>query len=683
MKQDSLSYVRERVDETGRSPERLQLEQSWLDAVSYYAGVQDYVRDRWGRVRPRRRAEQEVTYSHNEIKPLVMRSIARMLARHVEYEVLPATASIEDEIAADVARRYFDWRLQSSEHRQARLALEMWKCVTGLAFTKSWWDVRAGEPARIYYRKKFELVGGSRTANRQPAVDLDDEERRNLEKQGLYQDIAPGAPVFDVLSPFEVQWDMRARDRGIDKCEWVCHRMLMRIDQAQARWPKKASKIAKSKRFDFRAGGLYYLEMISRMVGGLEGFLSPVHADYETNNLVVVEEHWEIPLPKNDMKGRLIQIVGDVVVEDGDNPLAPAGIEHPFTEWRWFPSPGTLAGTGIPHETMQAQRAYNEDSSRIREQIRLASNPRTVVEKSSGVKPEDFSVRPNNMIEVNRGSRFPVQLEPPRVSQDLRFELEARRMEMSRAAGVSEIDTGQAPGQVRGSIGIQGLLQASQEIMDPVIECQHISMQRLGRLELRLAGTFMEEQRLIRIAGQDGTRDAFFFRGADLRSNYDLRVTSEPGERDDKISRVTDLDFMLERAVLNPMDPADKAFIMRTLRYRGTRDDFSEELREETNERVLIQRIVQDPTLAPEINPWDIPEARLRAINSFRRRMDTWATIDEAARQTINARAGAFEARIVEAQAAMMQMQATLAGTPGEKGTASQAKNTPPTRQAV
>lgn len=672
MAKDSLSFVRDRVDDAGRSPERLQLEQSWLDSVSYFSGVQDYVRDRWGSIRPRRRAEQEVTYSHNEIKPVVMRSIARMLRLNVQFEVLPATSAIEDEIAADVGKRYFEWRRQTPEYRQSRLALQLWKCITGLAFTKSYWDPRAGDPARIYYRKKFELIGGARTATRQPAIDISDDERRIAEKEGRFEDIAPGAPVLDVLSPFEVHWDMRVRDKGLERAEWVCHRVLMRVAQAQARWPKKAAKIAKAKRHDFRGGGLYYLEMISRMVGGLEGFLSPVESSYETNDLVVVEEMWQAPLPENEMQGRLIQIVGDIVVEDGPSPLVPAGIEHPFTEWRWFPSPGTIAGTGIPHETMQAQRAYNEDSSRIREQIRLASNPRTIVEKGSGVKAEDFSVRPNNMLEVNRGSRFPQQLEPPRVSTDIRLEIEARRQEIMRSAGVADVDLGEAPGQVRGSIGIQGLLQASQEIVDPVIEAEHISVQRLGRLELRLAGGFMDQQRLIRISGGDGDRDAFFFRGADLRSNYDLRVTSQPGQRDDQVSRLADLDFMLERGVVDMNRPEDRAFVLRTMRYRGVRDDFSEELREEVNERVIIQRIVTDPSYTLEVNPWDIPEARLRAINSFRRRMDTWATIPDPAKQTINARAAAYEARIAEAQVAAMQLQATLAGTPGEVGVSPQ-----------
>lgn len=668
MKKDSLQFVRDRVDESGRSVERYQLEHSWLDAVSYFSGVQDYVRDRYGRSRPAKRGVGEMHYSHNEIKPLVLRNVARMLRTNIEFEVLPATSSIEDEIAADIGRRYFEWRLQSPEFRRSRLALELWKCITGVTFTKSWWNEQAGDPARIYYRKKFEVVGGRQASTRQPEIDVDEDRKRSLEAQGLFEDVYPGAPVLDVLSPFEVHWDMRARDGGLEKAEWVCHRILMRVPQAMARWPKAASKIKKAKRYEFRAGGLYYLEMIARMTGGLEGFLSPAVADYETGDLVVVEEMWQVPLPSNDMKGRLIQIVGDVVVVDGDSPLVPAGIDHPFTEWRWFPAPGTIAGTGVPHEAMQAQRAYNEDSTRVREQIRLASNPRTVIEKGSGVKTEDLTVKPNNVLEVNRGSRFPTQLEPPRVSADVHQQIQMRLAEMQRSAAISEVDLGQAPGQVRGSIGIQGLLQASQEMVDPVIEAQHISVQRLGRIELRLAGYFLQQSRLVRIAGNDGERDAFFFRGADLRSNYDLRVTSKSGQRDDQVSRLADIDFMLERGVLDMTRPQDRAFVMRTLRYKGIRDDFSDELREETNERVIIQRIVANPNLAPAVNPWDIAEARLRTINSFRRRMDTWSTIDEAARETINARAGAYEARIAEAQLAQLQLQVQLAGTPGEVG---------------
>jgi len=674
MKKDSLQFVRDRVDESGRSTERLQLEQGWLDAVSYYSGVQDYIRDRYGRSRPTRRSPGEMTYSHNEIKPLVMRNVARMLRTNIEFDVLPATSSIEDEIAADVGRRYFEWRMHSPEFRRSRLALEMWKCITGLVFTKSWWNDKAGEPTRIYYRKKFELVGGRQTSSRQPEIDLDDERKKELDDQGLFEDIAPGAPVLQVLSPFEVHWDMRARDGGLLDAEWVCHRILMRVPQAMARWPKAASKLKKAKRYEFRSGGLYYLEMIARMTGGLEGFLSPPVADYEVGDLIVVEEMWQVPMPDNGMKGRLIQLVGDVVVYDGDSPLVEAGIIHPFTEWRWFPSPGTLAGTGVPHEAMQAQRAYNEDSTRIREQVRLASNPRTIIEKGSGVKLEDLTVKPNNVLEVNRGSRFPQQLEPPRVSADLHQQLQVRLDEMRRSAAISDIDLGEAPGQVRGSIGIQGLLQASQEMVDPVIEAQHISVQQLGRIELRLAGHFLQQTRLVRISGNDGARDAFFFRGADLRSNYDLRVTSKSGQRDDQVSRLADLDFMLERGVLAMDRAEDRAFVMRTLRYKGVRDDFSEELREETNERVIIQRIVQNPALRPEVNPWDIPEARLRAINSFRRRMDTWATVVEAARETINARAGAYEARIAEAQLAQLQLQAALAGTPGPVGHSPSAK---------
>lgn len=682
-KDTALEYVRARVDDSGRSPERLQLEQAWLDAVSFFSGVQDYVRDRIGRVRPRQRKPQEVTYSHNVIKPLVLRNVARVLKLNVEFEVVPATSAIEDEIAADVGRRYFRSRLQSPEYRQARLQLQLWKAICGVAFTKSIWDPRAGDPARVYYRKKFEVVPGGKTSRRIPAVDVSEDERRDLERKGLYKDIPPGAPILEVRSPFGIHWDFRARDGGLADAEWVCERVLMRVEEAQARWPEKARQIAKARRFEFKAGGLYYLEMVARMAGGLEGFLSPATTDYERGDLLVVEEFWEAPRPKNDMKGRLIQVVGDVIVEDGDSPLAAAGIPHPFIDWRWFPSPGMLAGTGIPHEAMQAQRAYNEDASRIREQVRLNSNPRTIIEKSSGVKAEDFSVRPNNVIEVNRGSRYPVQLEPPRVSMDLRAELDKREQEMMRAAAISDVDLGAAPGQVRGSLGIQGLLEASQEMVDPVIEAEHVSMQRLGQYELRLAGAFMDDGRLVRLAGEDGQRDAFYFRGADLRSNYDLLITSQPGQRDSTLARLADIDFLIERGVINPQDPQDKAFVMRTLRYRGARDDFSEELKEETNERVLIQRIVTDPSFAPEVNEWDIPEARLRAINAFRRRMDTWSTIPDGAKASINARAQAYETRIVEAQAAALQMQAQLAGTPGTKGTPSAPSNAAQQQQSA
>ncbi len=661
----ALTYVRERVDSSGTNPERRSLERSWVDAMAYYQGVQDYQRTGTGALKQYKRGTGRVRYQHNIIRPQILRNVARMTQLNTVGEVLPSSTDIGDILAADVGSRYLKWRRQSREYQRAMLKLNLWKCVCGLAFTKSWWDPTAGDAVRIYLDKKFAVLpGGKRAGKPRPKVNVSDKERRDMDAAGQFEDIAPGAPRVEVASPFEIVWDWRARDGGLDDAAWVTHRKLMHREQARKLFPDMRRVIDKASAWDHSQGAQHFLELVAQMNAGSESLSQPIETDYERGDLVLVEEFWEVPLPDNKNKGRLVTLIGDKVAQNGPNPLASAGITHPFVEHVWFPNPGQLAGTGLATETMQAQHAYNRISSQIMEQIVLHSNPRVYAARNSGIKEIDLSPRPNNLVLYNGSAPKPMTEAPPPMAPHLLAERDKRLQEAEYTAAVSTLDQGGSPGQLRGSIGVRLLIDKNEQIMDPVVQAEALSIQALSEREVRLAGTFMKGRQLLQILGESGKRDAFYFTGADLRGNYNVVVTTEPGQRDNSLSRVADLDFLLERGVLNPQDPADKAMVLKHLHFQTDRDLFGQELDEETNERVTLDRIMMGQGMgeSPPVNQWDLPEARLRAINSVRRSMDLWNGLSEEVQRVISERAAAYEGIIAQAQQQQLAMMQAMQG---------------------
>jgi hypothetical protein len=677
----ALEFLRTRVDPSGVTADRHRLEKAWTDHVAWYCGLQHYARAQDGHLRlPREHTRSRGRLRHvvNLIKPNILRNVSRMLELDVTFDVLPRNGDIKNLLAAEVGRKYFQWRRQSPEYQAAMLEVILWTAICGTGFTKLHWDPLAGDKSRIYLDKKFELLpGGHRSRGGASAPTLTQAERQAKEEAGLFVDHAPGAPKIDALSPFELIVDPRARMRGLADAQWAVHRKLMMRDQAMELFPDSRAAIEEADAYTFDSGSVWFLELISQFAAGQEGLYAPNVAEYERNDLVLIDELWGRAGPTFGPQGtRIIRVGKHHLVANEANPYAEAGVELPFVAWRWSPNPGQMYGGGLVQEMMSAQDAYNHDRSRIREQARRHGNPRMLVPRNAGVRETDFSESPNNLIYYNAAGGPPIPVAAPDVPQYAREEITRAEMEIDKVGATSQADQGQAPGSVRGSIGIRMLLDRSDQVRDPIIFQHFMATQELGTQELRLAQAFLKDNRMLTILGQGGEREMLAFSGADLRQNTTLFVTSQPGQRDNQIARVADVDFLLERGVLNPQNPAHQAEILRVMRFRVPNEEYSIELQEEIDEKSVIQQMTENAQYIPEPNPWELEEPRLRAINAYRRKRDLWSSLPQNIQANISARADMFQATLQEKILQQQMLAASLqAGAPAPKGEASQPKS--------
>lgn len=675
---DAYDLVTSRFPWGEPNSERVALERVWIDSFAFYQGLHWFVRDRvYGIRAPRHVPDSRVFHTCNLILVNSMRNLARMTQVDGQYQVIPNSDDLEDLLSSQVAEKVFEARRKESRFKRQLQAVMNWALITGLGFHKVCWDPKAGPATRVYLNKKFELLKGGFTRTAQ--VDLSEEERRAKEESGDYEDVRTGDVKLHTLSPFAVDWDWRARELGIDECEFVRQKHLITREEAIKRYPDKEAQLRKVPAVEPTHGGLFYQELIATMAGGREGIRTAYDRPrYEHGNLIEISEYWERSCD-DAPRGRLIALTHDLVLRNEDNPYHEAGIELPFVDYRWFPVPGQFAGKGLVTEMIGPQKAYNEVVSRVIEAIRMHGNPRVFAPRNSGVKETDLTTAPNNLVYYNHNTGVPTTVPPPAMPPHIMAQAAVHQSELELMAAQSDVTQGGAPGQLRGTGGVQLLLERNDLILSPISQNMLESVARVGRMELQLLGRHLKEDRLVKMVGRSMEAEVFYFRGSDLRSNYDLIVTGDPGNNTSSSSRMAIVEQAVSLGILNPLVPEDRESLLLALKLKHPDTALEDKWQEIRNERVVLDQMVRNPGVAVMPNPWDVAEIRLREINRFRRRPQ-WLKLPEQVQNLITARAQIYEQRVMMNLQAAQQMGAAEDDDEEPKGKPSQPKR--PAQQA-
>lgn len=132
-----------------------------------------------------------------------------------------------------------------------------------------------------------------------------------------------------------------------------------------------------------------------------------------TEGYVELTQMWEAPCSYGGLEkqgdspgGRWLVTTPTKVLRDGVRPAA-FPYTSPLSTWEFIRMPGRQGGTTPVEALTPIQRAYNANYGQIREHVNLHTNPKSVIDVASGMKPGKFTNKPGENYVLHRRPGVP------------------------------------------------------------------------------------------------------------------------------------------------------------------------------------------------------------------------------------------------------------------------------------
>jgi hypothetical protein len=696
--EEALEAVTRSVDPDAQQPDRLEWERKNFRNLAYLSGIQHFSQDPVsGRLHPLQdiKGRKRVDFTANLVLPTVVRSVAKIGNLKGGFTVAPNSGERKDREASKIAEKFFDYIRASEDFKAKKYKALMWAANTGLGVLKICWNPDAGEPERVYLMSEEEKLAEGITAPGKVAANpgLSDQVKQMKDQEGLFEDVPVGDVEVSVVSPYAFYWDSDAKDGGLRDCTWCATKTLMSVDKVENLWGVKIEKSV-PKADTWVSHNTLYEEAISYFHGGQAAIGRTVPGrDRMQHERVVVVEYFQRPLKENNYKGRYVVVAGDKVLANKENPYARVGKEFslPFVTFPWLPRPGGFVSIDLTSNLTEPQRAYNESNQHMQDVERHQGYPILVTWKGAGIKSHRVPNYPGPVLELNPTFGPPVQIPPAPLPQYVYANVENRRREMQEIASQADVGRGAAPGQVRGSQAIGMLLNEDNQILNLIAEAHFDALAQCGRLMLALAGQFYDQRRIIKLLGEDAHWDVMSFIGADLRGNYDVRVTGETARVDSGKVRQAVVMELVSAGFLNPSDPTDKQLVMDTMYLRLPDQPFEDMLIDKRNAERENERLIDVAQIIAQSGPEAVPammaempiardfedhRAHLEEHDKLRKSRE-YMELPPNAQQMIDAHVAQhqqFASQAMQQQLELQMLMTQNGGQPAPKGEASQPK---------
>lgn len=472
--------VREvKEDFTRRQAERRRIERGWELNMNFLAGNQ------YCGIGPAGDAEEETPrYSwqyrrvFNHIAPAVDTRCAKLASMRPTLTVRAASDRESDLRTAKISANVLKAVCEDADLDGTADKATVWSETCGTAFYKVLWDARAGKK-----------VG---------------------ERDGA--PVYEGAVRIAALSPFEIYPDDLACE-SIEGQESIIEARAMHVSEIER---------------------LYGVRLAGRDIGefSLAPASSPAHFDGGQGGSFgsamhcaeVVIERYLRPTPDLP-EGRLTVVAGDVLVHDGPLPYrngADGKRGFPFVKQCAIELSGSFFGGSIVDRLIPVQRAYNAVKNRKHEFLNRLTMGVLAVEDGSVDTDElaEEGLAPGKVLVYRRGAAAPQLLGPDSLPSDFHDEEERLLDEFTLVSGVSEISSNSANGtRITSATGLQLLIDLDDTRLAVTRGSISRALKEAGRQALRLMREFAGAGRMMRMTGEGGRVEMFYFAASDISSD--------------------------------------------------------------------------------------------------------------------------------------------------------------------
>ncbi len=499
--EDLVASVRE--DFLKRQEERRSAERQWELNLNYLAGNQYCELAANGEVE-----EEEKYYfwqsrnAYNHIAPIIDARISK-LTGNMPMMSVRARGSEE----ADVKTAKLTSALLSSTY--SRLELDavidratMWSETCGTAFYEITWNNSGG--------RKVGSLGG--------------------------KDVYEGDVRVEAVSPFEIFPDSLCAE-NLDGVQSLIRARAMRVGEIEKLYGVKVSG---------EDVGVFSLKGAKAEYGEAKGVL---------HGGALVIEKFERPT-KEYPRGRVIIVTGDKLLYLGELPYsngAEGKRDFPFVKQTSISKAGSFFGTSVIERVIPIQRAYNAVKNRKQEFLNRLSMGVFAVEDGSVDADElaEDGLSPGKVIVYRQGSRPPQTVNVGNIPSELIYEEDRLENEFVLVSGVSEFSRTSVVGSnLSSGTALQLLIDQDEARLSAVSGNLRRAVRAMAQHVIRLFKQFATETRLLKVAGDAGKVETYYFDSSDVSSD-DVVFDTESGLSYSPAQKKTAIYELIQAGVLN------------------------------------------------------------------------------------------------------------------------------------
>jgi len=416
--------------------------------------------------------ERNVKNVYNRIFPLIRQQKGELRFNH-SFFVEPNTTEPEDIKAAKFGSKVVEFTNNSGKFNSKLSESDWWMLITGNVFWKEWWN-----------KDLNGLVKGTGKPTRES-----------------------GNNDYNYVNPFNVRPDPLAKSR--EGWRWFIELKRVARSSVEEEFGLPSGTLPAESKDDIKDAGLYELD------------------DYKTPKepTVVRMEFWEKPSEAHP-KGRFMVTVEDWLLYDGVNP-SPGG-QIPY-----FQLPGIVPILGEPwyksavRVVMDAQRQFNRANSIVDEHIEYFRTKGMIPFGSLRGRDEEAFTRAGiDFVTFNPRVGQPYFQNPPPVPETIIARLGQMEREIETQSSVREISYARLPKYASRASGVlfRGLREQDEKVLLPLIEDKNTVLEDALKFRLEIIQQHYGHPRLIKTIGRNKEPDVFYFKGAELRDNTDVKV---------------------------------------------------------------------------------------------------------------------------------------------------------------
>lgn len=451
----------------------------------------------------------------NHIAPIMDIRLSKLAKIKPKMQVLPATNEEEDLYTAKVGKKILD-SVSNKMNLSAKInQATKWSEICGTSFYKISWNPNLGQ-----------------------VVALEDDGKK----------IKTGDVDISVCSPFEIYPDS-ATHESLQECQSLIHARAYTVDEIKQTYGVDV---------EGKDINVYSLDGTSVSLGGLgySGLATKLIETTRKNSAIVLEKYVK-PCEKFP-DGRLIIVAGDKLVYDGELPYLN-GIdgkrEFPFVRQICNEEVGNFWGVSMISRLIPIQRAYNAVKNRKHEYInRLTLGVLAVEDGSVDIDNlEEEGLAPGKILVYRQGSSAPKFLGGENVPSDFEKEEEKLLKEFNSLSGTSEIGSMENVSASLSGVALELLIDENETRLKFTTDSMKSAIKTMAKHILRLYKQFATFPRLIKIVGDDGTLDVFYFKGNDISSD-DVQFDTDNETNDTLSQRRTMIFTLLDKGLLADED---------------------------------------------------------------------------------------------------------------------------------
>ena len=513
MKNDIVKEVLE--DFQNRVLERKSYETQWKLNMNFYMGNQFCSIGFGGLVEDGDRQyfwqEREV---FNHIAPKIDIRLAKLSAIKPKLYVVPASSDERDAYTAKLSKKILDSVSAKYSLSQKINQATKWSEICGTSFYKIFWNSNLGQ-----------------------VVAIKDSGRK----------IKAGDVDIAVCSPFEIYPDFTTCE-NLEDCQSIIHAKAYSVEEIKQMYDvdiKGKDINVFSLDSSFSTGGL-----------GYNGIGTKINESTKRNAGLVIEKY--IRPSEEYPNGRLIIIAGEKLVFDGELPYVN-GIDgkrdFPFIKQVCCDEVGSFWGKSLIERMIPIQRAYNAVKNRKHEFLnRLTLGVLAVEDGSVDIENlEEEGLAPGKILVYRQGANIPKYLDNEHLPTDFEKEEEKLLEEFTAISGTSEMGDMTTISASMSGVALELLLDENQTRLSFTTDSIKSAIKQIGKHLLRLYKQFANIPRLVKIVGENGMPEIFYFKSSDISSD-DVQFETETEGADTLTQRRNMIYTLLDKGLLTDED---------------------------------------------------------------------------------------------------------------------------------